>query len=236
MLEKYVKVGDKVELRPLHRASLKEEEQQEQKVYISKINQIIGEEKLEILMPLEQSRIVLLPRNIVLNLVIYTSNGLYQCEVKATDRYKNGNVFLQALEVMSPLKRYQRREFYRYSCSVPVFCRSLTEEELETLVWDSNVPCVEGTSFDIGGGGVRFRVDQPFETKEMVLCVLHIEVKGDVRNIQTLAKVLSATKIKNSDAYEIRVQFEQITHKDRELIIQYIFEDERRRRRHEAGL
>ena len=168
MLEKYVKIGDKVELRPLHRPSLKDGEQQEQKVYISKINQILGEEKLEIMMPLEQSRIVLLPRNIVLNLVIYTSNGLYQCEVKATDRYKNGNVFLQALEVMSGLKRYQRREFYRYACSVPVFCRSLTDEEKETAVWDNNVPCMEGTSFDIGGGGVRFRVDQPFEAKDFV--------------------------------------------------------------------
>ena len=73
MLEKYVKIGDKVELRPLHRASLKEGEQ-EQKVYISKINQILGEDKIEIMMPIEQSRIVLLPRNIVLDLVIYTSN------------------------------------------------------------------------------------------------------------------------------------------------------------------
>ena len=156
--------------------------------------------------------------------------------MKASERYKNGNIYLQSLDVMSGLKRYQRREFYRYSCSVPVFCRSLTEEESETLVWDSNIPCAEGSSFDIGGGGVRFRVDQPFEVKEMVLCVLHIELKGNVRDIQTLAKVLSVAKIKNSDSYEVRVQFERITNKDRELIIQFIFEDERRRRRQETGL
>ena len=116
MLEKYVKDGDKVEIRPIQRAGLKEE-QQEQRIYISKVNQILGEDKLEILMPLEQSRMVLLPRNIMLNMVIYTSSGLYQCEVKASDRYKNGNVYLQVLELMSGIKRYQRREFYRYNCT-----------------------------------------------------------------------------------------------------------------------
>lgn len=237
MLEKYVKDGDKVELRQIQRVSLKSEEQPEQRIYISKINQILGDDKLEILMPIEQSRMVLLPRNIVLNMVIYTSNGLYQCEVKASDRYKNGNVYLQVLELMTGIKRYQRREFYRYSCTVPIYSRSLEEEEKENMVWDDAIPCMEGTSFDIGGGGVRFRVDQSFEAKELILCILHLEIKGDARNIQTIAKVLSVNPIKNSDSYEVRVQFERITHKDRELIIQFIFEDERRRRRrHEAGL
>ncbi|MBR5598389.1 MAG: PilZ domain-containing protein [Lachnospiraceae bacterium] len=236
MLEKYVKAGDKVEILPLHRVSLKEEEKQEQRIYISKINQILDEDKLEILMPIEQSKIVLLPRNVVLNLVIYTSNGLYQCEVKATERYKSGNIFLQAMELIGPMKRYQRREFYRYSCAVTVFSRSLLEEEKENLIWDDTIPGIEGTSFDIGGGGIRFRVDHEFEKDEMILCIIHLDVKGMAREIQTLGKVLSVKPIKNSEAFEVRVQFERITHKDRELIIQYIFEDERKRRKHDSGL
>lgn len=236
MLEKYVKVGDKVELRPAQRVGLNDEEHQEQKIYLSKVNQILSEDKLEILMPIEQSRIILLPRNISMTLVIYTSNGLYQCEVKASERYKSGNIFLQVLELTSAIKKYQRREFYRYNCAVPVFSRSLSDEEKENMIWDDTVAGMEGTSFDIGGGGVRFRVDQSFEPKEMILCILHLEIKGNVRDIQTLSKVLSVKPIKNSDSYEIRVQFERITHKDRELIIQYIFEDERRRRKHDNGL
>ena len=70
MLEKYVKDGDKVELRQIQRVSMRSEEQPEQRIYISKINQILGDDKVEIMMPLEQSRMVLLSRNIVLNMVI----------------------------------------------------------------------------------------------------------------------------------------------------------------------
>lgn len=235
MLEKYVNDGDKVEIRPIQRASLKEE-QPEERIFLSKVNQILGEDKLEILMPLEQSRMVLLPRNIVLNMVIYTANGLFQCEAKATDRYKNGNVYLQVLELISGIKRYQRREFYRYNCTMPIYSRSLKDEEKENLVFDSSIPCVEGTSYDIGGGGIRFAVNQQFQPKEMILCILPLEIKGSVREVKTIAKVLSCKPIKNSEAYEARVQFEGIAHRDRELIIQYIFEDERKRRRHEAGL
>ena len=76
----------------------------------------------------------------------------------------------------------------------------------------------------------------PGNPKEMILCILPLEIKGSVREVKTIAKVLSCKPIKNSEAYEARVQFEGIAHRDRELIIQYIFEDERRRRRHEAGL
>ena len=110
------------------------------------------------------------------------------------------------------------------------------EEEKDNMVWDDSLPCIEGTSFDIGGGGVRFRVDKSYEAKEMILCVLHLEIKGNVRNIEAMGKVLSTSQIKNSESYEVRVQFEKISNRDRELIIQYIFEDERRRRRQESGL
>ena len=72
-----------------------------------------------------------------------------------------------------------------------------------------------------------------YEAKEMILCVLHLEIKGNVRNIEAMGKVLSTSQIKNSESYEVRVQFEKISNRDRELIIQYIFEDERRRRRQE---
>ena len=63
-----------------------------------------------------------------------------------------------------------------------------------------------------------------------------LEIKGGIREVKTLAKVLSCAPIKNSEAYEARVQFEGIANRDSELIIQYIFEDERRRRRQESGL
>lgn len=235
MLEKYIGIGNKVEL-TLRHGILTKEEEKEQKIYITKVNQLLDEDKMEILMPIEKSTLVLLPRNEIFTMVVYTTKGLYQCDVKITDRYKSGNVMLQAVELITPLKRYQRREFYRYNCTLPVYTRALSEEEKEMLVWDETIERKEGWTLDIGGGGIRFRSEEKYQPHELILCIIHLEIKGEMREVETLGKILSLKPVKDTDAYEMRVQFKKISHRDRESVIQYIFEDERKRRKHDNGL
>lgn len=237
MIEKYLSPGDKVEIRFAQRMALTDENtERKYKTYLSKINQMLDEDQIEILMPIEQSRMVLLPRNAMGTLVIYTSNGLFQCEVKVADRYKKDNIYLQVLELISGIKKYQRREYYRYSCTVPVFSRCLTEEEQRTMVWDETQKGIEGSSLDIGGGGVRYLVSEQMTSGEMVICYLELEIKNTVKEIQALGKILSVRPVKDSNLFEVRVQFEKISNAAREQIIQYIFEDERKRRKKSNGL
>lgn len=237
MIEKYLTPGDKVEIRFAQRMAITDDSiERKYKTYLSKINQMLDEDQIEVLMPIEQSRMVLLPKNAVGTMVIYTSNGLFQCEVKVTERYKKDNIYLQVLELMSGVKKYQRREFYRYSCTVPIFCRALTEEEERSLVWDETQKGIEGSTLDIGGGGVRYLVSEQMTSNQMVVCFLELEIKNAVKEIQALGRILSVRPVKDSDMFEVRVQFEKISNAAREQIIQYIFEDERKRRKKSNGL
>ena len=56
MLGKYVTSGDKIELHPIHRSD-RPEKDVEDRVYISKINQVLEDDKLEIMMPIEGSKL-----------------------------------------------------------------------------------------------------------------------------------------------------------------------------------
>lgn len=235
MLEKYVTSGDKIELHTIHRVTTSDTVIDE-RIYISKINQVIDEDKLEIMMPIEGSKIVLLPRHMMYKLVIYTAKGLFQCEVKVGERYKAGNIYLQQLELVTGIKKCQRREYYRYSCSIPVFTRHLEEEERQNLVWDDTIVGIEGNAIDIGGGGMRFLVKEEYQPEELIICSMKLEVKNVEKEIQALGKVLSIVPVKDSDMYEVRVQYERISNIAREHIIQYIFEDERKRRKKNSGL
>lgn len=229
MIDKYIAPGDRIELQQIHGT---QNEKEEKKVYFSRVNQVLDDEKVEILMPLEQSKMVLLPKNTAFNMVIYTSHGLFHCDVKITERYKNGNIFLQVVELLTAIKRYQRREFYRYSCSLPVWSRSLEEKELETLVLEDDNKGQEGTLLDIGGGGLRFLTEDTYEKDNLIACFIQIEVKGSIHEIQAVGKVLGIKTIDNNKSKkEVRLQFEKIANAAREKIIQYIFEDERRRRK-----
>lgn len=236
MIEKYLSPGDKVELRFAQRTTLIDEDAEiKYKIYLSKINQLLGEDRIEILMPIEQSKMVLLVKNAVGTMVVYTTGGLYQCEIRVVDRYKKDNVHLQLLELVSGIKRYQRREFYRYSCTVPVFSRCLTEEEKENLVWDETKKGIAGSTLDISGGGIRYLAPEPLMPGDLVVCCLELAIKNEMKEIQALGKVLSVSLIKETNVFEVRVQFEKIADKAREQIIHYIFEDERKRRKKNSG-
>ena len=236
MIEKYVSPGDKVEIRLAQRMDLTEVNiETKQRTYLSKINQVQGEDKVEILMPIEQSRMVLLPKDAEGTMVIYGSNGLYQCEIKVAERYKKDNIHFQVLELRSRIKKYQRREFYRYECSVPVFSRCLTEEEKQNLVWDETQKGIAGSTLDISGGGVRFLVPEAMTPGETVVCYLELGLKNEIKEIQAVGKILSVTTIREQKLFEVRVQFEQISDASREQIIRYIFEDERKRRQKSIG-
>ena len=231
---KYIASGSKVELQPIRKDSNIEV------AHFSKVNQVLDDDRLEIMMPIEDSKVVLLARNIPYQLFIYSSTGLYECKVKAGDRYKSGGIYLQQLVLLTEVKKYQRREFYRYACSIPVFSRHLMEEEKENLVWDDKILGKEGESIDLGGGGVRFKVKERFEPEELIICTLKLikndEEEEEIEEIQTLAKVLDVTPVEFTRYYEIRVQFEKISKEAREKLIVYIFEEERKRRKKNSGL
>ena len=225
----YITAGSKVELHPMRNDSNIERK------HFSKINQVLSADKLEIMMPIEDSKVVLLARNIPYDLFIYSSGGLYECKVKAGDRYKSGSIYLQQLILLTEVKKYQRREFYRYACSVPVYSRHLQEEEKENLVWDDTISGKEGESVDLGGGGVRFKVKERYEPEELIICMIKLVMDDEEKEVQVLGKVLDVTPVEYTRYYEIRVQFEKISDEAREYIVQYIFEDERKRRKKNSG-
>ena len=61
MLSKYILPGDRVELTPNTRQKLNDDGMAEKKIYLSKVCDIISEERLEIVMPMEKTKLVLLP-------------------------------------------------------------------------------------------------------------------------------------------------------------------------------
>lgn len=87
-------------------------------------------------MPMEKTKIILLPVGAEYDLYFYTPNGVYQCRAKVADRGKKNNVFVLTMELTSNLSKDQRREFYRFSCALKMDSRALGEEEMELLERD----------------------------------------------------------------------------------------------------
>ena len=94
MLSEYVVPGSKIEIRPINQEDLGEELLIKKKVYQSQVSDILSEDRLEILMPMEKTRLISLPVNSEYQIYFFTENGIYQSSAIVVDVYKPDKNFV----------------------------------------------------------------------------------------------------------------------------------------------
>lgn len=240
MLDQYVQLGQRIELESVTRIVTGGEEKQLRKTYSSKVYDILSEERLEVLMPYEQRKLVLLPVDSEYTVYFYTDSGIFECRGRIVDRYKSNNVFILVVELLTSLRKYQRREYYRYNCILAGETRELTEEEMEDRTFsqiDQSAPMQRSVITDISGGGLRFISREQYKSGGLLFCRYYLEKNKARKTYEVVGKVLSVQPAdKRPGCFEYRIQYQNLDDRKREEIIQYIFEEERKNRKKEKGL
>lgn len=214
--------------------------EESRRIYLSSVHEIIASDQMEVVMPMEQTKLILLPVDTEYDVTIYGQTGLFQCFARVVDRYKSNNVYLLALELTSNLRKHQRREFYRFSCALEMCSRTLEEEEIKAVdekrpySLTPGLPIKRSVIVDISGGGLRFLSTQKYEPGSMLYCSYHLLKNGEKKQIEVVGKVLTVNELDNRrGTYEHRVQYVNVDVDTREQIIQFIFEEERKNRKRE---
>ncbi len=235
-----ISIGNKIELVKLDDIIRNEKNR---KVYVSKIYDILPGNKLQIAMPIYEGKIVPLSVSDKYSACFYTNKGLLQCNVIVAARYKEGNMFFLEVLILGELEKVQRRQFYRYSCMLNAKIRVVSDEEYETGVPDVDVISEDDLEWndakllDISGGGAKIIQKYFLDKNEVVKIKFILAVEGYVFRFSLFARVLSSTHMQNrSELVEQRLEFLKITKDERDNIIKYIFECERRNRAKEMGM
>lgn len=241
MLSQYVEPGTKLEMQLVERVKYMDEAE-EKKIYKTSVYDVLSEDRLEVFMPLEKSRLILLPVDSNYELYFYTDAGLYQCFSRVVDRYKTENKYILLLELTSNLRKFQRREYYRLSCALEMDARPLEKEELKALEQKEKylvpgLPLKRSIIVDISGGGIRFVGDYSYEPGKLICCKYQLLVDGREKEYTLVAKVVAVRELEEKQGlFEHRAQYVNINTADREEIIRFIFEEERKNRKKEKGL
>lgn len=219
-------VGDKVDIRRIRRAS----EDERVPVYLSQVVEIAGAVDLKISMPTEGTRQVPLSAGEVFECCFYTRKGLYQADFQVTDRFMEGNLPVIMMRIQRPLKKVQRREYYRYSCTLPMKYRAadeeekLTDEELKNQEWKN------GVVLDLSGGGLRFVVEDNLIKDQLYQFSLVLKVKEKLKNYLLYGNLIyTGSMPSNPRLHEGRIQFAYMDESVRDEIISYIFAEERKK-------
>ena len=216
-------------------------------VYKSMFSDLISEKMWEITMPVSAGRIVLLQVGEPFSFILYTSDKvLLEGSAIVRKRYKKENLYFLVVELVNELKRIQRRDFFRMPCMINMRYSML---EYDENIYNSEVafcdmiykgtaeieksPWYDSVILDISGGGIRCSDNKPIELGSFLMVRFMLNVNDTDEVFDILGCVVNCEKSLDETRYFIRIRFifEKIA--DREKIVRYVFEEERRIRRRE---
>ncbi len=236
VLTSYVHPGDKVDV-TINRT--KDDGGTEKRQLRTVVFDISSDDELKLNMPMDGGKLVLLSVGTEYELCFYTENGLFQCVAVVRERYKSNNVFVVAMELTQGLRKYQRREYYRLNCVLDMKCTEIDEDDVQRFsnrveFLETDFTMQDGIIVDISGGGIRFLSRNRYETDMSIFFSFGLVVGGRDTDFMAVGRILVSEPLENRPGeYVNRVQFVNMGADDRESIIRYIFEEERRIRRKE---
>ena len=230
-------IGDRIELMHIKSAIGRKVSD---KKYGSQLLDFDGDRTAKIAMPISEGKVIPLEIDDDYNLCFFTNSGLYQCTAQIKKRYTENRMYVMDVIFLTPLKKFQRRKFYRLDCLFPIRYRIVPKEQFEKkneaeqdnekdeILWE------EGTISDLSGGGIRFHGNVECKKGDFVEIVLPLSLQSGIIPLSLYMKVVSCVHFKGSRvAYETRGEFLNINEKERETVIKYVFEEQRRRMRKE---
>lgn len=245
--EKVLHPGDKIELKLSYQVEQAQNGADVQvKIYKSRVCDFLNDTDIEISMPLDGTKMVVFQKSLRCDAIFYTNTSLYKCKCIVKDRYKRDNMFFISITVIDGIEKFQRRQFFRVDCMLDLKYYSINDEIAHCNTTDELIMEIQkddifnnyyrGIINDLSGGGIRFTTDRQLEVGAYILSLV------DLRNGVIDESFILVTKIIASDIsdavrgkFSNRAQFMFKDLKDREKIVRFVFEEERRIRRKEMG-
>ncbi len=241
MIANIIQTGCKVDLCMMQQIEQERKTGVRAHIYKSQVTNIFADGGLELSMPMESGKLVLLPIGTRFEFVFYAQDGLYKGTGLVEERYKTNNIYLLRVSLKSPLRKFQRREYSRMACVIQMSYYDITPqqalktppEQVSALVQIPEVSQTrkEGEIVDISGGGVRFISELENKNDGYVLIKLQLSLGQDTRDYYIPAHILlSAVSQTDHGTFENRAEFIIKDRQVREEIMRYIFDEERKNR------
>ncbi len=253
MLREVLSIGDKIDVKPLGRSG---KPVMGARTFVSQLVDFVDADVLNIAAPIVLGRTIPLPVGENFNLCFYTEKGLYQCNSTVLSNHRDNKTIITIVRITTNLEKFQRRQYYRLECIHDIEYRQITiEEELLDKRLNTNQfsnpdeqaeakrklaqldrEWIPASITDLSGGGARFSSELSHNPGDKLRIKLDFVSGGEMKKLVLTANVIYSGRIlTRTGAYEHRVEFIDIMQRDRETLIRYIFEQERKRRRNDKN-
>lgn len=156
-----------------------------------------------------------------------TDINLFKFTATVKSREMSENLHLLRVELNGEISKVQRRRYFRLDCSVQVQYRivySLNE------IHNEGIPYKKTIANNLSGGGINLML----EDKIKVGCLLECEIFTDEsRKVKFFGQVIRYVEsgMEGRFKYEAGIAYIQINNNDREAVVRYIFNEQRKLRK-----
>jgi c-di-GMP-binding flagellar brake protein YcgR len=238
-MNQLISVGDKIELKQIPKQTGIMNE--EVRTYVSQVLDI-NDYTLLAALPSYEGHLVPLEVGTRYETFFKTEKGLFKSVCEVVSRSKVEKIYMLELKPLSGLEKFQRRQFFRLITIIDANICSISELEMKKFLQDGEMPedydnkKNSAVIIDISGGGVKMVSNNLYQKKDFLLMEFCLYASTLMKNIIIAGKVITSSASDNRhDLNEHRVEYYQIPKEIREVIIKYIFDEQRRIRKKERG-
>lgn len=219
---------------------------EDRSVYISSVFGVTKKEEIIFHIPTRKGHTVTIPMNVPFNAVFNTKNGMFQLTGEITKRGRLENFPVYVFIPSTKLTKVQRRDYFRFQCLIPIKVlpiphevailpnMTLVEDDLQRYGNTYGMP-VSGNIIDISGGGAKFTAKTDVITDRFMYCSFKLKSKQINQTINVVARRVKSEYKEKLGIFEHRIEFLFKEPEDRETIIKYIFDEDRRLRKKDQG-
>lgn len=197
-----------------------------EEVYYSTLIQDMAGSILYVAVPTLKGQAVIPPRGQAVEGRFFAGDAIYLFASTVLGLKTGDRVPLLMLQRPTSLERKQRRDYYRRpaACSLDLVLVKGDEDYEKELSPGSILPWFGAKTIDLGGGGLRFVSSVQIEKGRQVFLKIYLGTeKNESRDMVAAGGQIARIEKSAAGSYLYGVKFTHIQEKDRDRIINYIF-------------
>ena len=191
-------------------------------ILVSQYESTLPDENIEILAPIHEGRIYPVHRGMRMDVIYEKDGDLFKFSALALERKVTGNVFFLVIKQLSDVEQMQRRSFFRFNSLLDVEFRVFQNKDTPK---DERGEFKKAVTRDISGGGICFLSNEKPNYGWYIEAKIKLE-----REISFIGRIVRVINVheKGKFNYEGGVELVEITNGDRERVIGFIFDSQRK--------
>jgi c-di-GMP-binding flagellar brake protein YcgR len=211
IIERTLKINSKIEIAIVN--------DEENKIFAQSIIQEVDSDSFSIMVPIHNGHALYLTEGDEVVVSLLLNNVRYAFKTEVTGKKNKTELKLVVLKNPQKLTTSDRRNLVRIKTLIPIEYEVLKFSDIDN--WQNILPKFNAYITDLSGQGLNLSLDWPVSIESLMVIIINLETNHINTQVKLLGEVVRSERI--DKRYRIGIKFINITERQQDLVINYVF-------------